>query len=165
MSLETPPNEPPRRSRRTALWIGLLGVVALAAGLGVAFVHLMPRPVERAAAPDARRVPLGDDPGEEVIGEALSRAPVDSTAIKNRWVEEIPGADLADLPAERREVFVRFANAERCTCGCGFTLAACRALDPTCEVSLPRVTSLLDSVRRGQIHLVAGLRERPRAAR
>ena len=63
--------------------------------------------------------------------------------------------------SSRRGIFVRFANAERCTCGCGYTLAACRAFDSSCDVSAPRVQSLLDSVRAGRIRSAAGIRKRP----
>ncbi|HEY3215273.1 MAG TPA: hypothetical protein VGK93_02145 [Candidatus Eisenbacteria bacterium] len=56
---------------------------------------------------------------------------------------------------------MQFANAERCTCGCGYTLAGCRAYDPTCEVSLPRIEGLLDSVRDGHIREARGVRSRP----
>ena len=100
---------------------------------------------------------MPDDP----IHRGLRPAVDDSAAIKARWVDDIPGFDVADLSAARREIFVRFANAERCTCGCGYTLAACRAFDSSCEVSAPRVQTLLDSVRAGRITSAAGVRKRP----
>ena len=59
--------------------------------------------------------------------------------------------DVSHLSEAQRTVFVKLANAQRCTCGCGYTLAGCRTYDPTCEVSLPRVEALLDSVRRGLV--------------
>src|SRR5204862_1231892 len=55
-----------------------------------------------------------------------------------RWTDDARGVDLSVLTPAKREIFLRFANAERCTCGCGYTLAACRAYDLTCPVSLPR---------------------------
>jgi hypothetical protein len=64
---------------------------------------------------------------------------------------EVKGFDVSDLTPARRAMFVRFANAQRCTCGCGYTLAGCRAYDPTCPVSGPRVGKLLDSVRAGRV--------------
>jgi hypothetical protein len=76
-------------------------------------------------------------------------------------VDEIPGADLAGLDPARAETFLRFANARRCTCGCGFTLAACRRFDPSCEVSGPLVAALLDSVAHGWVSDARGLRRRP----
>ena len=138
-------------------WIALAAAAALLAGLGVWLVEW------RAGQPG--RTPGGAEPdsGQGVIEQALKQIPVtvDSTELKSRWTDEVRGVDLSDLAPERREVFLRFANAERCTCGCGFTLAACRAYDLTCPVSLPRVESLLDSVRSGRIASVRGLRERP----
>jgi hypothetical protein len=96
-------------------------------------------------------------------GGAAKQRPPDpgSSSAKHRWVEDVPGVDLADLDPAHREIFVRFANAERCTCGCGYTLAACRVYDSTCEVSLPRIETLLDSVRDGRLRDVRGLRPRP----
>src|SRR5262249_62138565 len=98
------------------------------------------------------------DPSEGAIGRALGHAKDDSLS---RWVSDIPGADLSGLDAREQRIFVRFANAERCTCGCGYTLAACRAFDSSCEVSSPRVQSLLDSVRAGRIRSTTGIRKRP----
>jgi len=134
-------------------WIALVAALALAAGVGTAWHEW------RAGQPRAPRAaaPTLPDPGDAVIDQALAQArdgvradsaAVDSAAIKSKWVSEIKGFDYADLPRARRERFIRFANAERCTCGCGYTLAGCRAYDPTCPVSGPRVQALLDSIRR-----------------
>jgi len=142
--------DPPGRAR----WIAPLAIVALAAGLCAAWWNS--RPPRPPAPPEVNL-----DPADGVIHDALRQAGADSAAIKTRWVDEIPGFDLAGLDSARREIFVRFANAERCTCGCGYTLAACRVYDSTCEVSSPRVQSLLDSVRAGQIKSAAGTRRRP----
>jgi hypothetical protein len=59
-------------------------------------------------------------------------------------------------------LFVRLVNGEQCTCGCGYTLAGCRASDMTCEISSVRVEALYDSVRAGHITSGRGTRERPR---
>ena len=98
---------------------------------------------------------------DDAVHRGLRGGAEDSTAIKTRWVDEVAGFDLAGLDSTRREIFVRFANAERCTCGCGYTLAACRAYDSSCDVSAPRVQSLLDSVRAGHVRSLAGIRRRP----
>ena len=155
----------PRRSRRRApkrmtkltTWIALAATAALLAGLGVWLVEW------RAGQP--ARAPAGAEPdtGQGVIEQALRQIPggVDSTELKSRWTDDARGVDLSVLTPAKREIFLRFANAERCTCGCGYTLAACRAYDLTCPVSLPRVESLLDSVRSGRISSARGLRERP----
>lgn len=100
----------------------------------------------------------------DAVERALEMAGPDSTR-RDEWVETVPGIDASLLSAGQRETFIRFANARRCSCGCGFTLAACRAFDPTCEVSLPIVQALHDSVARGLIGQAAALRPRPDVAR
>ena len=145
---------------KTSRWISSTAVVVLAFGLVLAARQWGPR----RAAPPAASAP---DTSGGVCGRALRQIPgyVDSAAIKARWVDDIGGVDLGGLDAGRREIFIRHANAERCTCGCGYTLAACRAFDATCETSLPLVERLRDSVRAGLITTAAGLRERPAEAR
>ena len=104
----------------------------------------------------------GGDRGDAVVEQALRQAREGSGAAssratpstgseedKSRWVAEVKGFDYGDLSRDRRTLFIRFANAERCTCGCGYTLAGCRTYDPSCPVSGPRVQALLDSVRTG----------------
>ena len=98
---------------------------------------------------------------QDVVEEALQLAGIDSLAARGRWVDEVPGVDLAALPPARREVFLRFANARRCTCDCGYTLAGCRNFDASCETSGPLVAALYDSVRAGFIRSASGIRERP----
>jgi hypothetical protein len=142
----------PANERGRVRWIALIATTALIAGLSVAWWLARPQP------------PPGDgstpDAGLDPAGSGAGAAP-DSAEIKSRWVDEVPGFDLEDLSPARREIFVRFANAQRCTCGCGYTLAACRVYDSTCEVSTPRVQALLDSVRAGRIASASGIRERP----
>lgn len=147
------PPAPPDRSGFRRLVV-LLAIVAALAAVAVVMRDSLRRP----PAP-----PLTVGEPEDEITRALRLAGVDSTK-KNEWVDEVPHVDLAGLPAARVEVFLRFANARRCTCGCGFTLAACRRFDPTCEVSGPLVEALLDSVARGLVANTDGLRERPVAA-
>jgi len=99
---------------------------------------------------------------ERLVARALAQpGPVDSVALKTGWRDDVRGIDLAAFTPKQRELFVRYANAEPCTCGCGFTLAACRAYDLTCPVSLPRVEALRDSVLAGLITRADGLRRRP----
>jgi len=86
----------------------------------------------------------------------------DSTAIKNAWHDEVQGIDATLLTPKQHELFVRLANAERCTCGCGYTLAGCLASDMTCEISGASAAALLDSIRAGRITHARGVRERPR---
>jgi hypothetical protein len=137
-------------------WIAIVAVAGLIAGLSAAWWYSRPQPAPVASTPEA-----GAGMPDDAIHRGLGAAADDSAAIKARWVDDVPGFDLSELDPPRREIFVRFANAERCTCGCGYTLAACRAYDPSCEVSAPRVQTLLDSVRAGRITSAAGVRRRP----
>jgi hypothetical protein len=100
------------------------------------------------------------EPGPEALGQALRIAGVDSTR-REEWVDAVPGLDTRALTPGQRDAFVRTANTRHCPCGCGFTLAACRAFDPSCEESLPLVTALFDSVAAGQLALDPTSRARP----
>lgn len=145
------------------LVIGVVSVALLVTGLWLAFAPMAPKP----PLPPPGAGELGD-PGEDVVARAMRDAPVppapvDSTEIKQRWQDDVPELELAALTAEQREVFLRHANTRRCSCGCGFTLAACRAYDSQCDVSGPRIAALFDSVRAGRITRVAGMRQRRRA--
>ena len=137
----------------------VLGAVLLLAGVAVAFRGVLRLPM-RPAPPEPETAVVEGAKGEDVVQRALRLAAIDSTK-KGEWVDVVPGIDDSRLTARQRETFIRFANAERCTCGCGFTLAACRAFDSSCEVSLPRVKGLLDSVVAGLVEVPPGLRERP----
>ena len=138
-------------------WVAAVAIVVLLLGIGLAYRQSrIPRMPERAAAPE--------EPAGPVVEQALRQAaPFDSAAYKQRWLDEVRGADVGGLAPARRELFLRFANAERCTCGCGYTLAGCRASDMTCDVSGPRIEALLDSVRSGRITSARGIRARPAA--
>lgn len=151
---------PPRTPQSTGfrrLFVLLAACVLLLAAAVVTRDRFRPVP----PAPPEDPLAGVDDP----ITRSLRMAEPDSTAIKQRWVEEIPNLDVSMLDPTQLETFVRFANAEQCTCGCGFTLAACRAYDATCDASGPRVEALRDSVAKGLVKLRKGLRERPAAER
>lgn len=142
-------------------WIGALAVLALGFGLWTAVRHFAGPASPPTTATGSSSI---DEPGGDVVGEAMRNAPpapVDSAEIKSRWHDEIRGIELGGLDPAAREIFVRFANAERCTCGCGYTLAGCKASDMSCEVSGARLEALLDSVRTGRIRSAKGLRKRP----
>jgi hypothetical protein len=158
----------PPSSAGRAHWVALVALVALGAGIGVAVWQS--RPARLPVNPPRTAPPApGPDPGEEVIAQALrglppapdSLSPADSTAYKQRWLDAVRGVDLAGLAPRQRDLFLRFANAEQCTCGCGFTLATCRESDMTCDISGPRLDALLDSVRAGKIRSARGLPGRP----
>jgi hypothetical protein len=128
-------------------------LVCLAFGLRLALMEMLRRPARRAT---TVVTPTGESDGER--RQRLAGIPASR---KTEWVDVVPGVDLGRLPAERREVFLRRVNSEHCSCGCGFTLAACRRFDSTCDVSGPRVDALLDSVVAGLASGADGLRERP----
>lgn len=159
---ETPPPlpPPPPKTPQASGFRRLVVMLAIVAAAAAAVV-VMRDAARPPAAPHGLPEPAApDDAPEDSLARAQRLAGVDSTK-KNAWVDEIPSADLSGLDPGRREVFLRFANARRCTCGCGFTLAACRVYDPSCEVSGPLVAALLDSVSRGLVSDVRGLRKRP----
>jgi len=104
--------------------------------------------------------PAPEDTSDDVIDRALAQVPVDSTELRNRWLDEVRWADVSALTEPQRDLFVRAANSRRCSCGCGFTLATCREYDTTCPVSGPHVDALIDSVRSGLVPDNA-LRKRP----
>ena len=52
-------------------------------------------------------------------------------------IKEIPGVDLTVVPDEQRATVIQALNSEKCTCGCGLSVAKCRIDDPQCDVSLP----------------------------
>ncbi len=134
-------------------------LVALLAGLVAWFANW------RAASPPAPAPvdPLAafDDSSDAVIDRALGQIPVDSTELKQRWMDDIKQIEVAGLSPRQLEHFVRFANARNCTCGCGYTLAACRTYDPTCPESGPILEALRDSVVAGLTGGVSRLRARP----
>lgn len=143
-----------------APWIALAALVALAFGLAVAWQQS--RPPRPPRAPAHLPVPL-EEPTGAAIDEALQHVqPTDSTAFKQRWLDEVRGVEVSDLGARGRELFVALANTEQCTCGCGYTLAGCRASDMTCEDSSGRVQALHDSVRAGHITRARATRKPPR---
>jgi len=139
-----------------------LRIVAFLAVLAACVLASMA--IRQSMSPASKRVaepPLAD-PAGDVVARALDIARGDSTH-KEQWVDEIPDLELASLPGPARETFLRIANGRRCDCGCGYTLAACRRFDSTCDVSGPRARALFDSVRTGQLSDASGFRERPAA--
>ena len=101
--------------------------------------------------PVTARDTAASDPAatDRMISRALGQAPAlapDSTEIKTGWRNTVRGIDLAVFTPKQRVLYLKIMNGRGCTCGCGFTLAACRENDLTCPVSLPRVEELRDSV-------------------
>lgn len=141
------------------LVIGIAALLVLALGVGVALRQFGPR---RQPPPAPTAVaPTPEEPGPGVVEEAMRSAPLDSTEIKSRWQDEVRGVDVSGLDAKQQEIFLRFANAEHCTCGCGYTLAGCKASDMSCEVSGGMLEALRDSIRSGKVRSTRGIRARP----
>ena len=155
----------PDRSGLPRLIVMLVAIVVIAAGVLVARFAPQPPPAPTlpAAPMPAPSRATREAPAGETRAERNARLSGIAEDKKSEWVDEIPGADASGLAPERREIFLRFANAERCTCGCGFTLAACRRFDQECDVSGPRVLRLLDSVAAGLVPDAEGIRRRPDA--
>lgn len=144
---------PPRRTR-TGRLIGLGALIALVIGVGAALWSMRPPEVTMPSPPRL-------DPGEDPVERTLRGLPADSVAIKWRWRDEVAGVEYADLDPDRRELFLRFANTRPCDCGCGYSLAGCKASDMECDDSGRLLAALLDSLRAGRIPAREGLRERP----
>lgn len=145
------------RSSGRAHLIAVASLLIFAIGLTVWFTSFH----HTSALPPSAVGASPDTTTDAAINQALGAARVDSVAYKSRWLDQVPGIELASLQPKQRELFLRFANAERCTCGCGYTLATCRAADMTCDVSGPHLEALLDSVRAGRITSARGVRTRP----
>ena len=144
--------------------MALIILLALIVGIAAwaASWHRLPL---KTAATAPRKILAPEDTAvtDRAIDRALAVTQLDSVAYKSRWLDDVRGVDFSALDAKKREVFLRFANAERCTCGCGYTLAGCRASDMTCDVSGASLQALLDSVRAGRITSARGVRSRPRS--
>jgi thiol-disulfide isomerase/thioredoxin len=61
----------------------------------------------------------------------------------------LPGVDTAGLTPEQIAAALHKFNAEKCTCGCGFTLAQCRIYDPDCAISKDRCAAIVKDVSTG----------------
>jgi hypothetical protein len=60
---------------------------------------------------------------------------------------EIKVVDLSGLDATQKRGVLETANAQRCTCGCGMTLAQCIATDSTCPIRQDNVDKLKTMVQ------------------
>ena len=60
---------------------------------------------------------------------------------------EIKVVDFSGLDAAQKRSALEAANAARCTCGCGMTLAQCIATDSTCPIRETNVDKLKGMVR------------------
>jgi hypothetical protein len=64
---------------------------------------------------------------------------------------EIKVIDFSGLDARQKRGALEAANAARCTCGCGMTLAQCVATDSTCpirETNVEKIKNLVNDAAR-----------------
>jgi hypothetical protein len=61
---------------------------------------------------------------------------------------EIKVIDFSGLDATQKRSALEAANAARCTCGCGMTLAQCVATDSTCPVRSENIDKIKTMVAR-----------------
>ena len=64
---------------------------------------------------------------------------------------EIKVVDFSGLDAAQKRSALEAANAARCTCGCGMTLAQCVATDSTCpirETNIDKIKNLVNDAAR-----------------
>ena len=64
---------------------------------------------------------------------------------------EIKVIDFSGLDARQKRDALEAANAARCTCGCGMTLAQCVATDSTCpirETNVEKIKNLVNDAAR-----------------
>ena len=66
------------------------------------------------------------------------------------YATEIPGVSLAGLTPKQREDALKQLNNEKCTCGCGLTLAQCRINDPICKISQPAAQKVVDDIAKAK---------------
>ena len=66
---------------------------------------------------------------------------------------EIKVIDFSGLDAKQKQGALEAANAARCTCGCGMTLAQCVATDSTCPVregNIDRIKTIVNDAQRSK---------------
>jgi hypothetical protein len=61
---------------------------------------------------------------------------------------ELSVVNFSDLTADGKRAALKEANASRCTCGCGMTLAQCVATDMSCPVREGNIDRIRTMVRR-----------------
>ena len=54
---------------------------------------------------------------------------------RSEFQAQIPGVDLSGLPQVKQMEALKQLNTEKCTCGCGLTVAQCLVDDPNCTIS------------------------------
>jgi thiol-disulfide isomerase/thioredoxin len=94
----------------------------------------------------------------ELETRVLAKLPVDAEVERivdnteavlagNAQATDVPGLNLEALTPSQRTSALKRLNEEKCTCGCGFTLAQCRINDSSCSVSLPIAEKIVAEIR------------------
>jgi len=103
-----------------------LAIVILAGSASA--VHAQAAPAAKpAASPAAVPAAPAAAPAAPSAAAAPSAGPSD--------YNEVPGIDMVKLNETQKKLALKIMNEERCKCGCGFTIAACRHKDQKCPVS------------------------------
>ena len=61
---------------------------------------------------------------------------------------QLTAIDFTSLNSDQKRAALVEANADRCTCGCGMTLAQCVATDMTCPVREANITKIRGMVQK-----------------
>ena len=80
-----------------------------------------------------------------VIGGIIYGLSRPSIAFSER---DLPDIDFASLNGDQKRAALIEANGDRCTCGCGMTLAQCVATDMTCPVRAGNITKIRGMVQK-----------------
>lgn len=66
---------------------------------------------------------------------------------RSEFQAQIPGVDLSTLSSARQMEALKQLNTEKCTCGCGLTVAQCLVDDPNCGTSPTIAKSIMARVK------------------
>lgn len=64
--------------------------------------------------------------------------------------DDIAVVDFSDLTSKQKRTALEAANAARCSCGCGMTLAQCIATDSTCPIRDANITRVKTMVQQAK---------------
>jgi hypothetical protein len=64
--------------------------------------------------------------------------------------DDIAVVDFSDLTSKQKRTALEAANAARCHCGCGMTLAQCVATDSTCPIREGNITRVKTMVQQAK---------------
>ncbi len=62
----------------------------------------------------------------------------------------LPGVSFAGLTAAQKQAALKRMNSERCSCGCGLTIAQCRISDESCTTSQKLAANIVREIRSGR---------------